>query len=116
MIPVVWKSYHDSPGRGYWDQQILEWLFQGFEHYETFPDTDGIIFVTPGHWRTAEQVNTDLQRYDWVLVVVTSDEEGECPYWDINHPNMILWRSYPRPNYTHQPDRYLPLGLSLIHI
>jgi hypothetical protein len=120
MIPVVWKSYFDaSPNRGYWDQDMLDWLFKQrlpggfeFEHFEEDdqPRSDGIILVTPGHWRDAGQLNRDIKRYEWALIIVTSDEEGACPYWDVDHPNMILWREYARPNYSYQPDRYLPLG------
>ena len=117
MIPVVWKSYIDSPARGYWDQELFEWLFvqrlpagYEFEHHTDLPDSDGIILVTPGHWTDPTPVTQDLARYRWVLLVVVSDEEGQCPFWDVQHPNMIVWKYYARPAYSRQPDRYLPLA------
>lgn len=117
MIPVVWKSYADSPARGYWDQTILEWLFAQslpagfrFEHHDGFVEADGLILVTPGHWRDGTAITEQIAHYRWVLLIVTSDEEGACPYWQVTHPNMLIWRTFPRPQYSHQPDRYMPLG------
>ena len=118
MIPIVWWSFFElSQARGYADQEIFEWLFRQrvpggfqFEHYDTFPDADGIILVTPGHWRDGKEISEQLAAYRWVLVLMNSDEEGDCPFWEIDHPNMPVWRFHARPAQSHQPDRWLPLG------
>lgn len=121
MIPVVWKSYHDSPPRGYYDQALLEWLFaqkppdgHNLYHTDSFPvdPAQGVVLVTPGHWRDAEAINADLAERAWVLLIITSDEEGECPFWQIQHPNISIWKHTPRQDIPWQPDRPLPLGWS----
>lgn len=110
MIPVVWKSYIDSPARGYYDQACLEWLLADVEHHEDFPEADGIILVTPGHWRDATKLNEDIARYSWVLLIITSDEEGDCPFWQVDHPNVSIWKHTPLQHLPFQPDRPLMLG------
>lgn len=119
MIPVVWKSYHDSPDRGYWDQAFLDWLFAvelpggfQFEHRQyAFPPSDeGVVLVTPGHWRDATAINEDLYGRPWALVIITSDEEGLCPFWQIDLPNLSVWKQSPRADLAWYPDRTLPLG------
>lgn len=113
---MVWQSWHDSPSRGYHDQSFLDWLFDQYERYSfahhigEFPDTDGIVLITPGHWRAAAPVNAELARYRWVLVIITSDEEADCPFWDLSHPRMSIWKHTPLGDLPFQPDRPLLLG------
>jgi hypothetical protein len=117
-IPVVWFSYHDSPPRGYWDTTLLDWLFEQrmpggytFNHMLQFPDHEqGIVLVTPGHWRDATQLNEDIKGRPWVLLIVTSDEEGLAPIHQVQHPNLSVWKHTPRAELPWQPDRALPLG------
>jgi hypothetical protein len=117
-VPVCWFSYHDSPARGYWDTTLLDWLFEQrmpggyeFEHRYDFPNHEqGIILVTPGHWRDAGLLNDDIRGRPWVLLIVTSDEEGLAPIHQVQHPNLSVWKHTPRAELPWQPDRALPLG------
>ena len=118
-IPVVWRSYIDSPSRGYFDQSLLEWLLAqempgGYRFTHTFemPDHEqGIVLVSPAHWRNADLINEDLEGRPWALVILTSDEEGECPFWDIKMGGKLsIWKHTPRAELPWQPDRALPLG------
>lgn len=117
-VPVVWFSYHDSPPRGYWDTTLLDWLFEQrmpggyiFNHTLIFPDTEqGIVLITPGHWRDAGLLNDDIRGRPWVLLIVTSDEEGLAPIHQVQHPNLSVWKHTPRAELPWQPDRALPLG------
>lgn len=132
-VPVVWRSFSDnSPARGYWDQALLESLFArewhvpggfDFEHHTSFDDInprDGIVLVTPGHGgipaiRRINDVlnnpdNADGRPRPWALVIVTSDEEGVFPYWQIQHGNTAIWRQYVDPSQPHRPDRAIPCG------
>lgn len=117
-VPVVWFSYHDSPARGYWDTTLLDWLFEQrmpggyqFEHRYDFPNSEqGIVLVTPGHWRSTDQINEDIRGRPWVLLIVTSDEEGLAPIHQVQHPNLSIWKHTPRTELPWQPDRALPLG------
>lgn len=117
-VPVVWFSWHDSPARGYYDQTLLDWLFAQempggfeFEHRYDFPDHEtGIVLITPGHWRSADEINKELHGRPWVLLIVTSDEEGLAPIHQVQHPNISIWKHTPRAELPWQPDRALPLG------
>lgn len=118
-IPVVWKSYADSPAEGYWDMELLKWVFDRptpggftFTHISDLPAKDsGMVLVTPGHWRETDTINADLAGRPWALVIVTSDEEGLAPFWDIRMTgNLSIWKHWPRPELPWQPDRVMPLG------
>lgn len=127
MIPVLWLSLHeDAPARGNWDQAMLEALFSdqlypvpGFDFHSTttvldLPDcVGGAIIVVSGfsHAEDVERINDIIGRLDWVLLVVTSDEEGLFPIDELQHPNMKLWLQYPRPERTYPTDTtFIPCG------
>ena len=94
---ITWKSFHGSPDSHYWDQSMLADLLTGIEYPE--------ILVTPGHWRDGTVVNEFLERP--TLVMITSDEEAECPFWEVNHP---VWKMTPNLALAYRPDRAVPLG------
>jgi hypothetical protein len=95
---VTWKSWHDSPDDGYWDQTIIKDLLtqSGYEN----------VLVTPGHWRDPEPIKAWLSENP-AIVWITSDEEGECPFWSLPTP---VWKQTPDPQLPYRPDRALPLG------
>lgn len=116
MVPVVWLNYHPeictSPGM--WDQEWIQETFLGtlftpprpftFEdHYGTWPDAPGIVLIVPGrfHQYEAQRISRDLEKYQWVLMIVTSDEERLFPWWDVEHPRMLTWVQTP----MHEKDR-----------
>jgi len=76
---------------------MLHDLLAGIENPE--------ILVTPGHWRDGSVVNEFLDKP--TLVMITSDEEGECPFWEVNHP---VWKMTPNLGLAYRPDRAVPLG------
>lgn len=88
---IHWKSFIDSPDRFYWDQSLLDdWLVD-----------IGEIWVTPGHWRSKPDIPEDA------LVLISSDEEGDCPFWVLPNP---VWKMTPDLGHAHRPDRAIPLG------
>ncbi|MEE9178751.1 MAG: hypothetical protein V3U46_10025, partial [Acidimicrobiia bacterium] len=94
---ITWKSFIESPDRFYWDQTMLADLLVGIE----YPN----ILVTPGHWRDGSEINDFLTKP--TLVMITSDEEGECPFWEVDHP---VWKMTPNLGLAYRPDRAVPLG------
>lgn len=66
---------------------------------------DPHILVTPGHWRDATVVNEWFTQRG--LLFITSDEEGDCPFWDVH---TTVYKQMPNPHRAHWPDRVLPLG------
>jgi hypothetical protein len=125
VIPVLWLSLHeDAPARGNWDQAMLEALFSndlypvpGFEFVSSecgveWP-VDGVVVVVSGfsHAEDVERINELIGRLGWVLLVVTSDEEGLFPVNELRHPNMKLWLQYPHPERTYPTNAtFIPCG------
>ena len=118
MISVVWWS-HPAPGkeiaRGYWDQGTLEAFFAGdlwrtdeFEHHDTVDGLAGAVVVVPArfHAEHVAELNADLARLDWCVVILSSDEESLFPTNAITHPNCTVWTSTPHPD-RHTGDRVL---------
>src|SRR4051794_18379294 len=121
MIPVIWLNLDlESIPRGYWDQGMLEELFDGrlrpmpyqFQHYVVhglqaeWPAVGGAVVVLPGrfHVRTWERVQERIRSLAWCVLIVTSDEESLFPYHLIDHPNMKLWIMTPMPGADYPPD------------
>ena len=119
MIPVVWWN-HPAEGkniaRGYWDQGTLERYFAGdlwhtgltFEHYDTVDGLTGAVVVVPARFHAdhVADLNADLARLDWCVVILSSDEESLFPTDAITHPNCTVWTSTPHPD-RHTGDRVL---------
>lgn len=102
-----WNANLDAPARGYWDQAMLAdlldgdlwwpadgYLFQPLEGDER--PTDGAVVVVPGgaNAEYVDRLNADLAELRWVLLIVTSDEEGRFPLDQVNHQRMKVWRQY----------------------
>ena len=94
---IVWRSFIDSPDAMYWDQSMIADLLVGIDYPE--------ILVTPGHWREGSKINDFLDKP--TLVMITSDEEGECPFWEVDYP---VWKMTPDLSLAYRPDRAVPLG------
>lgn len=128
-IPVIWHSYgDDSIARGYWDQAMLEDVFagnlwslpSGFRFLHRDKDEHdlaarianykgGAIVVLPGRHNAdrVDQLNTDLAALDWVLLIITGDEECAFPAEQLTHPRRKVWYMGAKPD-TPGIDR--PLG------
>ncbi len=94
---ITWRSFSGSPDALYWDQTMLRDLLAGIDYAE--------ILVTPGHWREGRVINEYLDKP--TLVMITSDEEGLCPFWEVNYP---VWKMTPNLHLAYRPDRAVPLG------
>lgn len=124
VIPIIWLNFNeDAPNRGYWDQGLLEDLFAGrlwrtpgwpgFGHYDSIPpNCQGAVIVLPGRQNAAlsAQVQAEIQSLEWVLLIVTGDEENEFPLEDITHPNIRKWCMDPNPNRNPGCSNYLGSG------
>ncbi len=103
-IPIVWKSYNpDSPSKGYWDMGLIEDLFKyktgyTFTDYFDFGDLEGAVVVIPARSNVnyVNDINADLARLKWAVVMLTGDEDALFPYQKLDHPNMKLYVMSPR--------------------
>lgn len=127
MINVVWKTYQpDTIARGYWDQGLLEDLFDGkwpvpgfreFRHSESFDYVepgDGAVVVVPARHNVdhVAKLNADIAGLPWVVLILTGDEESVFDWRAVVHPNMRKWVMSPTPG-LHPHDasmQYLGSG------
>lgn len=116
MIPVVWLVNHPEA----WDQGMVDWALSGrlwpsgyeYAHQVGFDglDAPGAIVVVPAANQAprAGWINRQINDLDWVLVILTSDEERRFPIDALSHPNMAVWVQYPRQD--DRADGFLPVG------
>lgn len=114
MKNIVWLSLkEDIPARGYWDQRLLEEIFEGQNHIETnlVPNLDNLIVVIPGayHGDKIHEINTQLQRVMECTVIITSDEENNFPLDKLEHGSMRLFANYYNSKYKNEIN-WLPIG------
>lgn len=109
-IPVLWLSYHqpDIPAKGYWDTNWVERLFEGqlwhsrvqWKHcysFEEVGESQYLAVVFPAKCpEDIHRLNKDLSRYERVFLILTSDEAGNFPAHQIEHPTLALWIMNPR--------------------
>lgn len=116
MINVVWLKPIPL------DHFMLQDMFNGdmwnavgnleFNIVDKFSEVndDGAVVVLPGAYYDAEEVNTWIAEYKWVLLIVVSDEENLFQIDKIDHPNMKLWIQTPRA------DKQYPEGTRFIGV
>lgn len=111
MLNIVYFSANpESPASGYWDQALLADILKN-PVFKNFPESNGAIVVIPGPYqgKFIKEINAELSKYEWVLLVITSDEEGKFPIEKIVHPNMRAWIQYPKQG-RHDKYGKFPLG------
>lgn len=125
MTAVLWLNHHPETvdARGMWDEAMLNAVFDGslwrpvgghqFEHYtaaKDVPDGAGAVVVVAGRYhhrpRDVSLVQSEIQRFPWVLLVVVSDEAHQFPVELIGHPNMRLWIQTPDPDRQAHTDAF----------
>lgn len=126
-IPVIWKSYKEEiPNRNYWDQGMLEAIFEGnlwkpivvitFDHYDQFTElpeaAQGAIVIIPGryHAEYVREINNDIARLKWCVLIITGDEEAVFPIDKIIHPNIKIYAQTPHEGKYKKIDRFLING------
>lgn len=99
---------------------MVDWALSGrlwptgyeFDHRVGFDglDAPGAVVVVPAanQAHRAAEINADLAKLEWVLVILTSDEERRFPLDALDHPNMAVWVQYPREE--DRADGFLPVG------
>lgn len=119
-VPVVWLAPDDgTPGRGYWDQELLTDVLDGrvwrtvtpveWVHADQVPPGGGAVVVVPGASSSPERVHQLTAHLDWMLLVVTSDEERRFDHRGLVGPRRRVWLQYPRPG-VDNADGYWPVG------
>lgn len=99
-----------SPASGYWDQALVSDVLKNpiLEHMHA---PNGAIIVIPGAYQAnyIKQINEELSKYAWVVLIITSDEESKFPIEQIDHKNIKIWVQYPKQG-RHDAYGKWPLG------
>lgn len=112
MIDLLYLSYDkDVPTDDYWDLGTINRLLEGrlwsavglptFHRAKSFEDINGngavIVFPARRQLSYLKQLNDDLKRLEWVVLILAGDEAGEFPAKLIEHPNIRFWQMSPAP-------------------
>lgn len=112
MVKVEWFSFdpEKTPAKGYWDQALLYDILEK-PVFKNMNVDDGAVVILPAPYQGPyiKQINEHLSQYKWVLLFLTSDEEGKFPVEEIDHPNIKIWVQYPKQG-RHDKYGKLPLG------
>ena len=109
-IPCLWYRGSNSS----WCHALPKWLMQSssYEHFTKYADvpSDGAIVVIKADEIEMDDLNYDLMRFKWVLLLVCSNEDAT---WDTSaierqaHTTKV-WLQTPAPHQRF--DRALPWG------
>lgn len=114
-MTVVWQSYDSRrASRLFGDQVQLQTMFEKLD-YNQIDDIDllkdnGAVIVIPLYYTEnyINELNIDISRLDWCIIICTANEFGSKAYQQIKHPNKKIWLQTPR--HDDVADRYLGFG------
>ena len=129
-IPVAWLTLNpDAIPRGYWDQGVIEALFDeslwrvpgGFTFEHTvwaagaldrarWAEQGGAVVVIPArhHLGHVAEIRELLAALPWAVVIFTGDEAAEFPWSKLRHPRLAVWAMGATPEHNKRVD--VPLG------
>lgn len=94
------KITYLNQGHTFWDQVLLLDLLERYSGERQ-------VFVVPGAINEVDEVNMEMEHFNKVLVIITSDEENQFKVGDLYHPDMKILMTYPN---RRDVDGYLPIG------
>lgn len=113
-IPVIYESYNIArPPLLFGDQVMMKDLLDRPEFDTTVGINsrfEGAIVSLPLHHNEQymDNLNADISKLKWVLLILTANEFGSDAYKKIEHPNMKIWLQTPKE--SDEADKFLPLG------
>lgn len=99
---LIYKTYHPEHKPKYYGEQIfLDRLFGGLlEEVESFEGLDGAVVMVRANdnIKYIDQLNADLAKLKWCLVIVTGNEYSSDFHINIKHENCRIWVQTPKPS------------------
>jgi hypothetical protein len=102
-LNVVYLAVDESnPPHSYWDMGMIDYIFSKFRYkiseVTKMPDIRGAVVVIPARNQAEDidKVNTELNKLEWCVVILTGDEESVFPFEKLEHKNMRLWVMSPK--------------------
>jgi len=72
---------------------------------------DAIVIVHGEHeWQRWKEIESDLQKLTWALLIIICDEAPLFPWRKLVHPKRKIWIQTPSPTYHQAADRYMICG------
>ena len=108
-VPIIWLSRHEGiDAIGPWDTGILQRIFKnelwptGVQFTSSWGNDTRVpplfcggpgVVVLPArhHYDDIAWLNEEIAKLSGVLLILSSDEEGQFPWRDIKHDNIRLW-------------------------
>jgi hypothetical protein len=105
-----------------WDTAMIDACIDGtlyrhgldIQRQQGFPNAPGCILVVPGrYWfHRYDAINAAVAQYDWLLLIVTSDEESLFNHGRITHPRLRTWVQTPRADRDYPGARLFGVGFT----
>lgn len=104
MLNVVFLAIREeNPPSSYFDHGLITRLVESFDHIKymsrIMPDgLGGAVVIIPARNQASDinEINTELNKLKWAVIVLTGDEESVFPFEKINHPNCKIWVMSPK--------------------
>jgi hypothetical protein len=104
MLNIVYLAIREeNPPSSYYDHGLISHLFDNFPHerfeVRAMPDgLDGAVVVIPARNQAEDidQINVELNKLRWAVIILTGDEESMFPIEKISHPNFRVWVMSPK--------------------
>lgn len=90
MIEVRWHNNH----KGNYDHSLLIDIFEDSRFKGK--NQEGCIYIVSGEYVTAKEVNKEIKELDWVVLIITSDEQSKFDVENISHENIKIYIQYPK--------------------
>lgn len=125
MIDVVWLNLEPVP----LDHFMLKDMFNGvmwepingydFNIVRDFDEAnnEGAVVVIPGGYVpiSVDEINEHISKYEWVLIIIASDESNLFDVQALDHPNYKLWVQTPRAGVDYGDARLFGVGYARAH-
>lgn len=104
-LDVMYLSVNpDVPPHSFWDHGFIsQYLFAQFDcnYYEvdSIPEkVKGGVVVLPARNQKdyIEEINRELAKLDYLVLLLTGDEESEMQWRELKHPRMLVWVMSPK--------------------
>lgn len=104
-LDIIYLSVNpDVPPNDFWDMGFLnQYLFKQFEcnyhEVSSIPeDIKGGVVVLPARNQKdyVERINQELAKLDYVVLLLTGDEESEMQWRELKHGRMLVWVMSPK--------------------
>lgn len=114
MISVIYESYNIARSPLLFGDQIMMRAIYEKNGFDIIvgkrENLEGAIFNISLYHNEEyiDQLNADISKLKWVILVLTSNEFGSDYYKKIKHPNKKIWLQTPKR--SDEADKFLPIG------